>query len=155
MQNRPVIQLLDSIGTSLIVEWPSGIWYSNQTGGTSCLHPLSEGVLVPIGNDFALDPPKLLGIEDDLIGYFSGPPWNGSGATTGITRTDADAIDRILSRNMSFTGIRVDRGRLLESHEAWVHVTMDPDTGPYAVPQLLDGFDPFPRRAVLTWSNSD
>jgi hypothetical protein len=143
------------VGTALIIEWPSGTWYSNQTGGTSCLQPEFEGVLVPIGNDVALDTGELLGIENQLIDYFTGPPWQGSGATSGITMNDADAIDGILRGSLSFAGITVDRALLSQSHEAWIHVVVERDDDTCSMTQLLDGLDLFPRRAILTWSNSD
>jgi hypothetical protein len=155
-QKRLVVHLFDLVGTALIIKRPSGIWYSNQTGGTSCLQPEFEGVLVPIGNDVALDSGEVLGIEKELLDYFTGPPWRGSGATTGgITPSDADVIDDVLRSNRSFAGISVDRTFLSESHEAWVHVTLEADDTGCSLVALLEGFDPFPRHAILTWSNSD
>jgi hypothetical protein len=48
---KPTIELWESVGLGLIVEMPSGVLYSNQTGGFSCLHPSTEGVFLPIRND--------------------------------------------------------------------------------------------------------
>src|SRR6478735_2795556 len=48
---KPTIELWESVGLGLIVEMPSGVLYSNQTGGFSCLHPSAEGVFLPLGND--------------------------------------------------------------------------------------------------------
>jgi Family of unknown function (DUF6210) len=154
--NGSVVNLYDSIGTGLIVSWPTGISYSNQTGGYACFHPCHEGVFVPLGNDMALDPPKLLGIEDELFAYFTGPPWNCTGAISGLTIADADVIDRIMTTHPFFQGIRVNRSRLLDSQEAWVHVTIDATAMIYTAPgPYLEGFEPRPTSGVLTWCNSD
>lgn len=36
---RARAELYEGVGLGLIVEWPSGVVFSNQTGGKSCLHP--------------------------------------------------------------------------------------------------------------------
>lgn len=146
------IRLWESIGLGLIVEWPSGVSISNQTGGTSCLHPKVEGVFVPLRNDCELPGERLLSPETELVAYFEGPKHMGAGATQGLNEDDADFIMRVLSKWRLDATIVVDRSRLLDSHEAWVHVVIignDDKDFP-----LFD-FAPYPRRGVLTWSNSD
>ncbi|MDI1444498.1 DUF6210 family protein [Polyangium sp. 6x1] len=48
--------------------------------------------------------------------------------------------------------ITVDRARLADSHEAWVWALVTSDGDDLAG---FSGFGPYPRPAVLTWSNSD
>ena len=45
------IELWEHVGLGLILEWPSGVMITNQTGGTSCLAPEIEGVFIPLRND--------------------------------------------------------------------------------------------------------
>ncbi|AZZ92678.1 hypothetical protein EUZ85_18880 [Hahella sp. KA22] len=60
------ITLYDSVGTAIIIGCKSGVIYSNQTGGTACLQPEYEGVLIPIANTIGIpnlnlvSPEKLL-----------------------------------------------------------------------------------------------
>ena len=61
---KPTIELWESVGLGLIVEMPSGVLYSNQTGGFSCLHPAIEGVFLPLRNDHSFW--KLISPERDL-----------------------------------------------------------------------------------------
>jgi hypothetical protein len=117
------IELWEAIGLGLIVECPTGIIYSNQTGGTSCLHPEVEGVFVPLRN--ACDETrKVFGPENELFDYFTGPKHGGAGATSGLDSADADFIDDLLRKYALGGVVAVDRGRLAESHEAWVYVTV-------------------------------
>jgi hypothetical protein len=46
--NTPLIRLWNTGGIGLILLYPSGIWYTNQTGGYSCFHPEVEGMFVPL-----------------------------------------------------------------------------------------------------------
>jgi hypothetical protein len=147
----PVVRLYDHVGTALVLEWPSGIRYSNQTMGTTCFQPSIEGVLVPIGNDVAMDTNALLSAENALYDYFV-REHRGTGAVRGISEHDADVIDGVLAKNFAFAGVRVDRSRLTDSHEAWIHVTIDHVEQPVA---LFEGFGDGPWRGVLTWTNSD
>jgi hypothetical protein len=148
-----VVTLHDHIGTGLIIPWSTGIEYVQQAGGTSCLQLRCEGVFVPFGSDLALHPPELLGPEPDLNAYFAGPVHRGTGATQGLTEQDANVLDSILARFPAFTGIRVHRGRLRESCEAWVHVELDSNAE--ALWDVMQGFNPTPGTAILIWANSD
>jgi len=150
---KPVIELWEGVGFGLIIEWPSGVLFSNQTGGTSTLHPQAEGAFVPLRNDCERDGNRLLSPESELLAYFEGPKHRGTGATQGLDPDDADFIGSVLSR-WRLPQVSVDRARLAESHEAWVHVLIHGDAGGDGeLP--LQGFAPYPRTGILTWSNSD
>ncbi|WP_437729087.1 DUF6210 family protein [Sorangium sp. So ce861] len=135
-----LIRLYDA-GLGLIIPYPSGVIYSNQTCGHICMQPEIEGVFVPF------DP-------DDgwlaLASHFEGPKYMGSGAMRGLDHEDADIVDRVLCE-CRMVGIVTDRARLAESHEAWVHVVIEgeSDWSPFT------GFGPYPRAGILTWPNSD
>jgi hypothetical protein len=145
-----VIRLWDLVGVGLVIEHPSGVMYSNQTGGTGCHQPEVEGVLVPVCNDVPLDDPTAVSPATELSEYFAGPAHGGAGATSGLDQRDADFIDDVLRRCGCGDAIKVDRERLRESHEAWVRVNvMSEGVGHF------EGFTPYPRAGVLTWPNTD
>lgn len=149
---KPVIRLYDLAGTGLIFPWPSGVIYSNQTGGLHCLQPEVEGIFVPVGNDILAED-KLFSHAGGLLRYFWQGHWKGRGAVDGLVEGDADFIDHLLRKPPILSYIRVDRDRLLESHEAWVNVIVDRDDK--GVPSLFPGLEPSPCKAILTWPNSD
>ena len=143
-----IVELYDTVGTSLIIRYPTGIEYTNQAGGTSCLQPSTEGVLVPFGNDYGIDG-KFISVELELAAYFESR-YHGTGSTNGISDRDADAIDQMLKQFQLNTWITIDRDRLQSSFEAWINVSVLSDHGFYC-----RGFGPYPRSGVLTWANSD
>lgn len=145
------ITLYDMVGTSIILKCSSGIIYTNQTGGTACLQPEYEGALIPIGNNVGVPKGNLISPENELIEYFEGAPLNGTGATLGLTKNDVDAIETILNKYDLSNVIAVDRTKLLDSHEAWVHVKVTEISNK----TLFSGFGHYPCQGVLTWSNSD
>ena len=147
------VRLYEQAGLALVVEAPTGVVYSNQTGGYSCLQPELEGALIPLRNDVELPSKKLLSPEHELCDYFEGPPHKGTGAVRGLSGSDADVIDGVLDK-WRIPWVRVDRERLEQSHEAWVHVLVSPEPSDTPAP-LFRGFEPYPARAVLTWCNSD
>lgn len=149
----PLIRLYEFIGVGLILPATSGVRYTNQTGGTCCLQPEIEGYFVPLRNDLALDPVELLGPDPELRDYFVGPKHRGAGATSGLDEEDADAIAEILAMHHLSGILDVDRSRLVDSHEAWVHVIVFADDS--GVAPSFAGFGPFPRPGILTWGNSD
>jgi hypothetical protein len=108
----PRIELWEHVGLGLIISWPSGIIFTNQTGGTSCLAPEFEGVFVPIRNNCTEKERTLISPENDLWDYFTGPRWRGTGATNGLQEEDADFIDGLLQKVRLFPTICVDRSRL-------------------------------------------
>ena len=83
--------------------------------------------------------------------HFTEPPHEGTGGVDGLDENDALFIDALLVRWRVASIIEVDRSRLRDSHEAWVWavITGEEEDGIYA------GLGPYPRPAVLTWSNSD
>lgn len=164
---KRIVNLWDQVGIGLIIKCATGVVYSNQACGHCCLRPEQEGAFVPIGDEIAMPSGDLLSKERELLAYFEGPPWHGSGAMTGLTEGDADFIDRVLTKRPDLSYIRVDRSKLSESYEAWVHVTVRDGDGPLV--QTVDpkmglvevrlttfsGFGAFPLAAILTWRNSD
>ena len=48
--NKPQIEIWDSVGLGIIIEFPTGVMISNQTGGTACLHPKTEGIFLLFGS---------------------------------------------------------------------------------------------------------
>lgn len=120
------------------------------------MQPGMEGALVPFGNDVAIDGNVLMSAQEALEAYFTGPKHGGTGATSGLDQEDADAIDAIFAKTEYGSSFKVDRDRLKDSMEAWVHVTVNGvGSTETAIPGTCWGFLPFPRSAVLTWMNSD
>ena len=68
----PFVHLYEHVGTGVIIEHPTGVTYSNQAGGTSCLQPSLEGAFVPIRNDVLLKDSRFVSPETDLLKYFAG-----------------------------------------------------------------------------------
>lgn len=127
----------------LIVECPSGVIYRNQVAGVTCLQAEVEGVLAPFAVNRALvDQIMALPYED----------------TPSLTNEIADVIDTALASDLAMRFVRVDRKRLSESFEAWVHViavtqeAVDPNT-PSDYHGSVFGFGT--TTGVLTWPNSD
>jgi hypothetical protein len=153
MPNLPLVRLYDSIGLGLLLLGPSGVRYSNQTGGHSCLQPEAEGFFVPLRNDLALAPVELLGPEPELQAHFVGPRHQGTGATSGLDAADTAEISAILARHRLGRVLSLDLNRLRDSHEAWLYVhVLGDDDGPSPI---FSGFGPYPRAGILTWGNSD
>jgi hypothetical protein len=142
-----VIDLCSTVGTALILNFPSGVKYENQVGGAACLQRVAEGVLIPFENDYGTDG-KFISLEMDLAAYFE-EAWGASGATSGIEIKDADAIEDMLRRWNLNNWFCVDRTQLLSSVESWIHVTVLKDAS------YCRGFGPYPQPGILTWSNSD
>ena len=88
MSSQPLIQLYDSVGLGLVLLWPTGVLYSNQTGGTSCLHPEAEGAYLPLVDE-------LIDQEALLRQLFTGPRWRGA-CDSGIDEATAGEVERIL-----------------------------------------------------------
>ncbi len=135
------IRLYDLRAVMLVIEHPSGVVYANQAGGTNCLQPEREGVLVPL----ELEPSRLAA----LFGT----------ASSEISPAIANAIDKLLAAGPGTSSLRVDRARLAESYEAWVHVIGE---SPPLV-RDVDATETFfgewygfgSLRGVLTWPNRD
>jgi hypothetical protein len=141
MNQKPTVLLYEMAGVGLIFPYSSGVVYQNQTGGYACLQSSVEGIFVPLQGE-PFDHYKAFHT------FFFKGKWAGNCAN-GIDGETADFIDATLARLPGHSGIKVDRSRLAESHEAWVHVTLaDPTCA-----GLLEGFNS--AHGILTWSNSD
>jgi hypothetical protein len=120
----------------LILLEPTGILYQNQVGGCACYQEYAEGILAPLDHG--------AGLLDFLSVHMRD-------MTRGCTMTDneADLVDAQLKHCLSTKNLRVDRSKLNESFEAWLHVIIDP----YADDPYITGFSN--TRGILTWPNSD
>ena len=143
---KPVVRLWNSWGLGIIIPYPSGVLYNAQVGGTSCLQLHVEGVYVPL-----LDELKGNEQEDKLLQFFTGDKWWGA-CSNGIDEATADFIDVVLAESYNTRFLKVNRGKLKESCEAWIHVTRFPESAPEPFHTIL-GFQT--NEAILTWANSD
>jgi Family of unknown function (DUF6210) len=147
------ILLYDLEQIALIIEIPVGVWYQNQVGGVVCCQAEMEGILAPL--EFEPE-------DTDRIMRFPYPA-----GIIGITSQNADAIDKVLGSSPATSFLKVDRTRLDESWEAWVHVLINvpPEvaSGAWTSTSTATPFDKYigpiwgfgPTRGVLTWHNSD
>jgi hypothetical protein len=138
MESKPIISLNEFDGLGLIVNFPSGVIYTNQVAGYACLHPKAEGVFVPLPVDAGRS-----GIYS-LQQHFRGG-WRPIGVS------DADIVDGILKRN-GYSYLEVNRSKLGESYEAWINVLIG-RASEGGWPSPAEGFEG--RTGVLTWQNSD
>jgi hypothetical protein len=147
--SKPSVELWDTVGLGLIIEYPSGIFFSNQTGGTACLHPSIEGIYIPIHNDYSEPEKQFISPEIDLTKHFVGAKYLGNGATEGIDAEDVSIITEILIKYTlnEFISVDTNKVKMEQSHEAWIHVKIK---NLY----LLKGF-PTELSGILTWGNSD
>jgi len=139
--HEPSVVFLDAESAGLIVFAPTNIWYQLQTGGYACFQDRAEGFYVPLSYE-------VLDHYVALHGYFAVHSAEMRGE--GIDDAAARFIDIELSRLPGHAGITVDRQRLGESRETWVHVLI-------AEPTLSLFFRGFasPVSAILVWPNSD
>ncbi len=149
--DKPQIEIWDSVGLGIIIELPTGILISNQTGGTACLHPKIEGVFLPLSNDYSKNTKEFLSPEIELTNYFLGSKYNGNGAIKGIDIDDVNTINSIISKFGLDSLIEIDVNRLAESHEAWIRIKINKSEKI----KLIKGIHNYPLSGILTWSNSD
>ncbi len=128
----------------LILKHASGVLYRNQTCGVACLMQEVEGVLAPVEM-----------LDNANIERIMNLPWV---PIRGISTTMADELDSILASITTTQFLTVDRERLSDSTEAWVHVVAD--TREDKLPPRGDeyggeAFDFGRCKGVLTWPNSD
>ena len=146
---KPVIRLYDAIGLGVIINYPTGVLISNQTGGTACLHPSIEGIYLPLCNDYYTETLKLISPETDLNEYFTNEKHYGTGATHGLDEEDVEHITTILSKYHLDDLIKIDTSKLERSHEAWIYINIHNNDH-----ELLSNFGAS-LTGVLTWTNSD
>lgn len=142
--DKAVINLYQFDGIGLIISYHTGVLYSNQTGGYACLSPKFEGAFVPL-ND------SLVNQQDRLEKYFTGSKWKGH-CYDKIDVETADFVDEILTSSYLTSRLRVNREKLNESHEAWIHVIISHDDRDKDLQEFF-GFASVV--GVLTWQNSD
>jgi hypothetical protein len=119
---------------ALIIKMESEVTYSNQAGGYACMQPSCEGVLTIIEDDTKI-----------IINNISKQTIN----KTKLTFEDADIIDSILQLNAGVKHLLIDRDKLKESMEAWIHVLINHKNDN----STLKGF--IENKGILTWNNSD
>lgn len=146
--NKPRIELWDSVGFGLILQYPTGVMVTNQTGGYCCLHPEIEGIYIPFNDDIYVDENQI-NLDKELNHYFVSDKYRGTGATQGIDKEDAQFINHLLEK-CYLGNIKVDENLLIKSHESWVFVNVITKSE-YGV---LQGF-PEQMKGVITWQNSD
>lgn len=140
MQSTTTILLYELGGPALIVPCQTGVRYQNQTGGYSCSQMELEGFLVPIAGG-------KIELVERLTAHFTGPKWGGW-CSHGIDDETADEIDRLLAEFARRHEITVDRDKLAECCESWIHVRIQ---GLFlSVAENLGT-----TTAILTWPNSD
>jgi hypothetical protein len=142
VSEKPVVNLYDLDGIGIIIMFPSGVIYSNQTGGHSCLHPEEEGVFLPLSYE-------LIDQQEMLQKHFAGPKWR-SGCANGIDADTADFVDHVLHLSSTTGFVEVDRSRLSNSHEAWIYVKLELSSNKSGIIRSFQN-----GVGVLTWSNSD
>jgi len=140
MSDKPTIALYMLTGVGLIIMCPSGVMFTNQTGGYACDHPQEEGVYMPL--DFN---------TDKLEKYFFGGQYDGD-CDHGIDQLDAGFLDDYLSKagNIHELKLKVDRTRLQDCQEAWIYLDIE-NTGTEG--DIVAGFNKC--KGILTWENSD
>lgn len=137
---------------ALLIEYPSGVRYSNQVGGHSTNHPFIEGFIVPLSTGgSAQNIENLCPLAVELFEYFfRGPKWKGNCYLGRMDEETADALDTLFKKYKPTQHILVNRNRLYDSCESWVHVTLHYPDEKYSLFKDL----PF-KRGILTWPNSD
>ncbi|MFC5048393.1 DUF6210 family protein [Aquimarina hainanensis] len=149
--NKPLLQLWDTVGLGIIIEYPTGVIIANQTGGTACLYSTCEGVYLPLANDYNEKTKEFLSPEIELSNYFQGAKYKGNGAIKGIDLEDVKKINTIINKSGLSELIEIDVERLAASHEAWIRIKINNNENT----QLMNGFENYPLNGVLTWANSD
>jgi hypothetical protein len=127
--------LYDLLGLGLVLKDDlSDITYFNQTAGHVCLQMFAKGTFV-----FVLDDTKSL--CNTIAAYMINKE--------GLSLEDADFLDNAFSRSYGAKHLSVDRTKLRQSMEAWVHVTIDNSINN----EVYTGFTV--TEGILTWPNSD
>lgn len=134
MQTKREVCLYNLEQLALIIKSESDVAYYNQAGGYACLKPSSEGILILIDDEMRA---ILKGLSFIIINK------------PRLTDKDADQIDDILNSNTGSKGLIVDRNKLEDSMEAWVHVLINYQNANFDI----KGFKEV--EGILTWNNSD
>jgi hypothetical protein len=132
-QPKRVIDLSEYNNVGIILKLGSGVFYTNQVAGYACQHPEIEGAFYPL-------PTKPGDAELFALTHHFRGTW------THIEQADAEFIEHVLRSN-GHNHLSVDRAKLNQSYEAWVHLLVGKGT------EGLSGFGDC--EAVLIWPNSD
>jgi len=130
----------DGHGAWLIVERPTGVFYTNQTNGNGCNQDSAEGALIPL--------PRMQEVFYAVDGLYMGTWHEFLGEVISPDEFD-EALRKVLKGDLTIT---VNRERMTESYEAWVHVNVEAGTWMRGWVEI-EGARSFP--AILTWENSD
>ena len=143
---------------AIIVKYPTGLIYSNQTNGVACNHPEQEGFLVPLF--------PLLGKESHLFD----PGWWYE-EMPALDASLYNQLEKVLNSRFEWhvRNLRVDRKA--KNQEAWIHITFRGDFNPGmfssglfrrkdgSVPNWTDkiiNYKDYPKyEGILTWENCD
>ncbi len=89
--------------------------------------------------------------QEELERHFTGSKWKGN-CNNKIDEETADFIDAVLVSSYISKMLKVNRKKLADSFEAWIHVIISPDDRD----EYVQEFYGFPSGfGVLTWENSD
>ena len=154
---KNIIHLWNDGGEYLIIKCPSGVKYSNQTGGLWCNHQVAEGVLLPLHQGLAdelgahvnfnvadYDPAFIKHTKPEILAEM-------------VTK-ELDEIEKIIQDILkpNYTGynVTIDRDNP-ENQEAWFHLTFKriPDQKPSMA--VFEDFLSDEFKAILTYENSD
>lgn len=122
---------------SLIVEWPTGIKYTAQTGGIGCDHPVCEG--------FVMGLPQLFEKFDDCS-YGCHHLWEMEDARIKL----ADDLD-IFFKDNHYDYLQIDRSRLKDLTEGWWPVIISRELGDH----FMNGTHPGPFKGFIHTGNCD
>ncbi|MDO5769406.1 MAG: DUF6210 family protein [Psychrobacter sp.] len=134
------IRLWEMYGANLIYPTTSGILLSNQVGGGACFQSQLEGFILPIEQQFSPNNVWLSELELALYQIFEN--------CAQIDIDMANAFDQLMQSSVTTNFIRINRDKLTDSCEAWLHVHVCESE--FAT---FHGFGNF--EGVLTWHNSD
>jgi hypothetical protein len=156
---KRIIQLWSSHNSHIIIKIPSGIYYSNQTGGICCHHPEIEGVLIPLPSDIEFD-----AILSDFPDDWSNAWWYGEPENERKIKINKH-YDIIESRireifTVANTGYEVIINRDDPQEEAWVSLIFkrkEVDPYNYTKPRIavFEDLKITEFQAILTYPNSD
>lgn len=133
METEIKIDLWECVGVFVIVCKQTGVYYSNQVGGTACAHPEVEGFLIPMD--------RFHGYEED-ISKLTLDAWGRGSLDRMLSDVEKDQLEELV-QGFQAVGCdwrpALDRDRLKDGAcgEAWVPVRT-----PYGL-------------GWLTWENSD
>jgi hypothetical protein len=136
------VDLQELPGGCFIIAHKTGVSYSHQCGGLACTQNTIEGFLVPCSHSNEVN-------EQLYRHFYEGPKYKGH-CYSGLDEDDAMVLDLVLA-SMGLACLSVDRQRLRNSIEAWVHLKVD--SGLPCVPYCYNS-DPA-SSVVMIWENSD